>query len=334
MDRYLKNKKILFFSPAFFGYEQKIKDKYTELGAEVDMYDERSVTQAYQRAMLKVFPTLFDKKTEQYYFNILDQIKNNKYDYILFVRCDMPTKKVLKRYKKIFKDSFFCLHLWDSVSNIPGVTKKFKFFDYISSFDRNDCNTYFKLHFRPLFYCDEFRKLPKKVEECKYDLCFIGTIHSDRYKILKAIKKEAEDQKLRIYTYPYLQSHFIYTYYKATKKEFRDTHLQDFKYSSLSSNKISEIISDSRIVIDIQHPKQTGLTMRTLEMVGMGKKLMTTNSDIKQYDFYKSDNVTVIDRNNVKFPEDLTKEYRPLSKELYHKYSLEQWACEVINFEE
>ena len=74
--------------------------------------------------------------------------------------------------------------------------------------------------------------------------------------------------------------------------------------------------------------------MRTLEMVGMGKKLMTTNSDIKQYDFYRSDNVTVIDRNNVKFPEDLTKEYRPLSKELYHKYSLEQWACEVINFEE
>lgn len=196
--RMLKNKKILFFSPAFFGYELKIKNKMEELGAYVDMFDERSVSKSYQKAILKLNPNIFNRLTEEYYIKILNQIKHKSYDFILFIKCDMPTEKILNIYKNVFPNTLFCLHMWDSLRNIPNIDEKMKYFDYISSFDRKDCEVNDNIHFRPLFYCDEYRKNVEK-KDYVYDLCFIGTIHSDRYAVLKKIKQQAEEQGLSIY---------------------------------------------------------------------------------------------------------------------------------------
>ena len=141
-DSLIAGKRILFFAPAFFGYENKVRDKMISLGASVDAYDVRSVTKAYERALLKIDPYLFKKKTENYYTDILDSIRSREYDYVLFVKCDMPTEKVLTMYRSAFKNAKFCLHMWDSVKNIPHVVDKFRFFDYISSFDRFDSEQY------------------------------------------------------------------------------------------------------------------------------------------------------------------------------------------------
>ncbi|MCD8162804.1 MAG: hypothetical protein LUE09_05040, partial [Synergistaceae bacterium] len=71
----ISGKRVLFFAPVFFGYEQKIRNKFSELGADIDLFDERSVVKAYQRALLKIAPSIFNKITEKYYFEILDDIK-------------------------------------------------------------------------------------------------------------------------------------------------------------------------------------------------------------------------------------------------------------------
>ena len=100
----------------------------------------------------------------------------------------------------------------------------------------------------------------------------------------------------------------------------------------MSSNEIADVVEQSKIILDIQHPKQTGLTMRTIEMIGMNKKIMTTNETIKEYDFYNPNNIFVIDRNNIKLDTDFfDKQYVPIQKETYEKYSLEQWIKDVLS---
>jgi len=82
----------------------------------------------------------------------------------------------------------------------------------------------------------------------------------------------------------------------------------------------------SKIVIDIQHPNQTGLTMRTIEAIGSYTKILTTNHDIINYDFYNPNNVLIIDRNNPQFDNDFfSKPIVPYEKDLYYKYSIEGW---------
>lgn len=327
----LKGKKILFFSPAFFGYENKIKDKMTELGAIVDMFDERSVSKSWQKALLKVNPNIFNRRTEKYYFDILKKVSKKEYDYILFIKCDMPTKKVLIRYKEVFQNAKLCLHMWDSIKNIPNVQEKFQYFDHITSFDRYDCLNNERIKFRPLFYCDEYRKEIKTDQKYEYDLCFIGTIHSDRYKVLKEIEQKAQKMQKRLYIYPYIQSKFAYCFYKLVKKEFRKTRGSDFKFEKMTSKDIAQIVEQSKAIIDIQHPRQTGLTMRTIEMLGMNKKIITTNEDIANYDFYNPKNIQIISRSlwDINL-EELSGDFKALDEEIYEKYSIEEFIKDVL----
>lgn len=315
---------ILFFSPCFFGYEDKIANKMRELGAKVDAFDVRSVTKAWERALLKISPQIFDGKTEKYYADIISKVRKTKYDYVLFIKCDMPTERVLANFRNQFKNAKFCLHMWDSVRNIPNIKKKFKYFDYVSSFDRLDCRKYPNLHFRPLYYCDQYKKEPR-TEGFEYDLCFIGTIHSDRWKILREIKRQAEDRGLKIYYYLYLQSKFIYWFYKITKVDFRDAQISQFRFDKISSEEIAQKVDKSKVIIDIQHPGQNGLTIRIIEMLGMNKKLMTTNKDIVNYDFYNEANIQVIDRKKPYLAGVTEETYRKLDENIYNKYSLESW---------
>lgn len=296
-----------------------------EMGADVLLYNEMSVNSSIERAMLKLSPNLFKRKTEEYYNSILNKIENKSFDYVLFIDCEMPTISVLKNFRLKFKKAKFCLHLWDSLNNLKGVNEKFKFFDYITSFDKQDANKY-HIAFRPLFFCDEFRANSSTVP-MKYNLSFIGTIHSDRFKIIKKINDQIDD----FYVYPYLQSKFIYWFYKIVKSEFWDTHITDFKFKKLKSEKISKIVNKSIAVLDIQHPNQTGLTMRTLEMIGMKKKIITTNMNIMSYDIYNQNNICVIDRDNPIIPKNFLKSsYVDLEKEIYNNYSINQWIVDVL----
>ena len=55
------------------------------------------------------------------------------------------------------------------------------------------------------------------------------------------------------------------------------------------------IYSNSRCVLDSAQEGQMGLTIRVLEALGAKKKLITTNEDIVNYDFYNEENIYVYD---------------------------------------
>ncbi|MBE5861855.1 MAG: capsular biosynthesis protein CpsH [Lachnospiraceae bacterium] len=327
----ISGKKILFFSPAFFKYENMIADKMCEMGAEVDMYDVRSVTGAFQRALLKISPSIFGNRSLRYYEDIIKDNLHKDYDYILIVKCDMTPISILEKFRTVYPNAKLCLYLWDSISNIPGVLGKLHYFDTLHSFDLNDCEKYSNLKFRPLFFGDQFRKEVKE-GNYKYDISFLGTIHSDRYAVIRQIQKIAEKNNLNCYWFMYLQSKFIFYFYKLIHKEFRGVSAETFSFEKMLASDIAQVVDESRIILDIQHPKQTGLTMRTIEMIGMNKKLITTNDSIKNYDFYNENNICIIDRKNVTLPDNiLGGSYIALPDKIYEKYSIKNWILEVLS---
>ena len=327
----INSKRILLLAPAFFGYEKRIQKKMEEMGAIVDLYDERSVTSELDKAFLKVNPNFFAGKTEAYYNSIIDKHRDVQYDFIFIVKCEMITEPILKKLRTTYPNAVFCLYLWDSVKNIKGITAKFKYFDRILSFDSCDVKEYPIMKFRPLYYADEFKKELKKADIYKYDISFCGTIHSDRYSIIKEVLKYCNKYKLTYKTFCYLQSNFIYYFHRITKPEFCSTSISDFSFEKKSGSDIATIVDESKVILDIQHPNQTGLTQRTIEMIGMNKKLITTNVDIMNYDFYNPNNILVIPRKGFIIPIEFFKsKYEPLSDEIYKKYSIESWINDIL----
>lgn len=328
----MKKKKVLFFSPAFFGYEKAIVDKLIELNYEVDYFDERSITKNVEKALLKVVPSFFNNKSQKYYQLIFDKIKDKEYDIVFFIKGDSIPLDMLDKFRSHYSQSIFLLYLWDSIRNIKNIENKFLFFDKIYSFDNEDVKKNANLIFRPLFYIDEYKKDFSIKASYEYDISFCGTIHSDRYRVIKEISNFAKENYLKTMLYSFLQGKFIYYFYKFTKKEFFGTKISEFDFEKISGRRIAEIVDSSRVILDIQHPEQTGLTIRTIEMVGMHKKLITTNKEIAQYDFYNPKNICIIDRKNPKLPiEFFNSNYEPVSKEVYDNYSLESWIKEILN---
>ena len=63
------------------------------------------------------------------------------------------------------------------------------------------------------------------------------------------------------------------------------------------------------------------------------RKLVTTNSDIKNYDFYNENNILIYSEPiNLDSPF-FKNEYEELSDEMYEKYSLKNWLITMIGKE-
>jgi len=107
------------------------------------------------------------------------------------------------------------------------------------------------------------------------------------------------------------------------------------QFSSILSDKpitYSQYISEIKkngILLDICQKDQRAITMRVLESVVYSKKLITTNPEVKNFSFYKPENILIIDLTNLPGPEDLrdfiSKSFIPYSREELDEIGTEHW---------
>ena len=323
--------RILFIVPNFMGYDCAIKKALEKRGYIVDKYDDRPSNSFYAKAIIRVYKKMYYIYINNYYNEIKEKIKNNKYDIFLAVAIEAIPIWFIKKIRENNKNAYFVYYSWDSIFNKKGTNKFLPYFDKTFSFDRRDCENNSNINFRPLFYLNEYYKI-RHAKDFKYDLCIIGTAHSDRYSIIRKIINNIKDQNMSYFSYLYLNSRKLYFWLKITNSNFKHASISEFHYTTLKLSEIIYYISCSRIIIDIQHPKQTGLTMRTIEMLGARRKLITTNADIKMYDFYNPDNICIIDRNNPKIDIDfINKEYVDPDNSILYKYSIDGWLDDILN---
>ena len=327
---YLENKSVLLISPSFFGYEQSIKQRLSEISARVDYFDERPANTFWSKALVRIDRRFLSHHISQYYESIYQIIQNRIYDYVFVVNIEAMPISFLERVRKINPQAVFFLYMWDSISNKRNTVNYLSLFDRIFSFDRDDCKIYANIRFRPLFFLNEYKELAN-VSDYEYDFSFVGTAHSDRYALIRKIYVQICNLCMKSYWHLYLQDKKLFYWNKITNSAFLKAHLHDFQYRALLKSEVLDLVKKSRIIIDIQHPRQVGLTMRTIEILGARRKLITTNASIKDYDFYLDDNILVIDRENPIINREFCfKDYKPLDDHIYYKYSLDGWLEEIF----
>lgn len=323
----LEGKKVLFIAPKFFGYENEIKKKIEDLGAKVDYYDERIKNSLIDIALIRFYKGLISKRIDKYYTNIIE--KKEKYDYVFFIIPETITPELFDKLRQNQPNAEFILYMWDSFKNRKNATVLKDKFDTLYSFDSTDCSFDEKIKFKPLFYIDKFKITTESF--IKRDLYFFGTGHSDRYEFIKKIEDLLIKGKYNFHYYLYLRSRVFFWIKKLFDKSFKRARISEFNFIPLSFDQIVEQLKESRIIIDLNHPNQKGLTMRTIECLGAKKKLITTNSEVIDYDFYNENNIFVVDRNNPIISEEfLESPYMELEKNIYEKYSLENWLMDIF----
>ena len=329
MTNSIIGKKILFISPKYFGYETEIKKKLEEFGAIVDYYDERPSNSSIIKASIRINRRLISKIINNYYNGIIEKNRVVKYDYVFFIHVETPFCDILKRLRISNPEARYILYMWDSMLHRHNSLELSKYFDDVFTFDREDSIKY-NFHFRPLFYLNEYSETVNINPE--YDIIFIGTIHSDRYRIINEIRNQCKKMGLKSYWFLYMHNRLLFYKMKYSSINNLMADINDFSFKSLNKYDIIKLLQKSKVVVDIQHPENQGLTMRTLEVLALRKKLITTNNDVINYDIYNTNNIFIIKRNNPLIDKYfIESEYLPLQDDIYNRYSLDKWINDIFS---
>lgn len=287
----LKGKKILLIGIGFYDYEDEIKRKLISYGAVVS-YFSSSYNSIFKRLLDRLHLFFGEQYLSRHYLLKLISNLDGGADFVIIIKAENFMQVHIDELKKKNPNAKFLLYLWDSLERLYNKKLLLNNFKNIVTFDRLDSIKY-GLAFRPLFYRE---KNEIKLNDIEYDVSFVGFDHSNRYPIISKIKRQLENagKKYKIVLVNGKFSIFIGRYIThRIKKE----DIAIFKNENISYLQYMKIMGKSQAIIDISHPKQSGLTMRTIEVICNGKKLITTNKDIENYGLPK-DSYYIIDSAN------------------------------------
>lgn len=334
----LKDKRVLFIAPSFFGYENDIKKELEQLGAEVDYFDERPFNSSVAKILNRLnFKFFLKKEITNHYSNILKVCKQKKYDYLFVISPETMDKNFLTDVKATSAEMISILYMWDSFKNKSNARRLLSSFDRVYSFDQSDRLTskLLPINFLPLFYTRDFKAEDSLSKENTFTISFIGTVHSDRAPLVKKIIHQYKLLGQPTFCFFYCPSRLLFILKKILTSEYNFISYAEVSFEPMSKEKIRQIFTETGAVIDIQHPDQIGLTMRSIEMFGLNKKLVTTNVFISEYDFYDDSNILIIDRDNPVIPERfINSSYNLPNDSVYEKYSIESWLKEIFKSDE
>lgn len=319
--------KILLIGMPFYEYMDRIKREIClEMDAQVDVLVLQKLSNVFENILNKITRGKYlEKKDYIIQKKFFTKNYQTKYDYILAIVGRGINKKLFERFVSYQKKSKKILYLWDDINRINNYHHIKGFFDHIFSFDEEDCYNE-NLDFLPLFYCDDFSyKGEKKV----YDISCIGSLHSDRKKII--------DKMLSVFS---KEDYNWYALLKVTKLYFIRSFLKNKRirktefylgYKEIDMKKNAEILKRSKVVIDMPYVGQKGLSIRSIEALASEAKLITTNFSIKKYDFYNPCNIYIIDRENPLVDKEfINLPYHSIESNIVNQYSLSEWIKKIF----
>jgi len=103
-------------------------------------------------------------------------------------------------------------------------------------------------------------------------------------------------------------------------------------HNGISYQQNLDYARSSRILADFVISTHKGLSLRTFEAIGYRKKLITTNAEVKKYDFYHPSNIFIWDGETLDgLDEFIASPYQEIDPAIREKYSFGNWIRYVLN---
>lgn len=316
--------KITIFSFDLWGFNQKIAQELEKLGHDVNYVNSWTFKYKYPTVWLRIlnFFTKFflqrNLKKEIINKKIKEALTNNKVnsDIIFMVNPGYFSNDFSEEARKFTKK--LIAYNYDSLTRVP-LPKNYKeLFDEIYCFDDEDIiNNNFK-HATNFNYISN---IPLKTNhKSKYLAFAIQSVDKERMSILSKIADALDSQN---------QHNYLFLIKDKPSKKVNKNIV--FFSENKSLNEVENLTKDSFILIDIVRENQRGLSFRFFEAMAYQKKIITTNKNILNYDFYNPQNILIINESDIKIPEEFLKTpYIPLSEDLFEKYTLQSWVKNIF----
>ena len=323
-----KSARVLLVSPLTFSYHVAICEALQQIGCEPTWWNDKASTSTAYKIALRLLPGLTRRWTQSHFLRLIDGLPSGSVDHVLVIKGEGLSASTVAHLRARQPRATVGLYLWDSVENVKGARSIAPLFDAISSFDPVDAREN-GWHYRPLFARQVALSAPEQAHK-DFDWCFIGTIHSDRHKVITRLRRAVGPQ--RSFVFAYFQSPLVLRVRKLFDWTLWSAPDGTLSTVPMPAAEVAAVIARSRAVLDIEHPRQRGLTMRTIETLLTGKKLLSTNQHLVDCDLYDASRAQLIDRNAPTLHQSfLDAPVLPAPSELRARYTCESWIAELLD---
>ena len=314
---------ILFFSPTFYQYGNRISRGMTRLGNDVRHFEYCS-TWYYKACSLFGMNTLCNLIKKYFFKKLIKIIKREgrSYNRVIVIRGSEMPDSFYAFLKHEFPKAKFVLYLWDDLQFDKGEFRVFSYFDKVYSYSLPDCNSFpeYRMRFRPMFFDDS---IDWETTIKHNDLLFIASYKPSRFTFLKTI----------LSNYPNLKTVAILrcSFFTFIKDISHLRFISSFRFFSIPYIKMIGLLQKSRACIELPHPGQSAITTRPVEALRARTKLITTLEAIKSYDFYNPNNILVINQDNPVIDIGwLNTPFEDISSDIISRYSLTSFISDLL----
>ena len=248
----------------------------------------------------------------------LKNLPQKKFDYCLIIRGDLIPEFVINHARSI-SNKMVDFQL-DGLSVSSKILDYQKYFDRIFVFDPEDVKKYPEaaLHFLPNCYFGE----PDFSIPSEIDLLYIGQYLDERNVQLKNLHQYLEEHQLSYTSHTSL--------YRG--RCFEPLHPKVLQHKTSTSYEGNlDFVKKSKIIIDFKRKEHNGLSLRIFEAMQYGKKIITDNVSVKNYEFYHPNNIFVTDFVHLDgILEFIQKPYHPLPETLIEQYGFKNWIKVIL----
>lgn len=323
--------RVLLVSPLTFSYHVTICDALRKIGFDPIWWNDKAGTSTLYKLALRLLPGLTRLVTEKHFIEQIDQMPANSVNHIILIKAEGMTARVVRHLRARHPHASLGIHLWDGKENVNGIDRLVPLADAVSSFDPVDAREN-GWNYRPLFA----RNVAMSAAGCEskvFDWCFIGTIHSDRHRVISRLRKETGGAS-RSFVFAYFQSPMVLKLRKLIDWTLWSAPKGTLSTTPMAAADVARITAQSRTVLDVEHPRQRGLTMRTIETLLSGNKLLTTNQRLLESDLFDASRAQIIDRSVPRIDQAfLSQTVKPIPQEMRYRYSCEAWVKELIDIQ-
>jgi hypothetical protein len=246
-----------------------------------------------------------------------DDLESSSIVILFDITIDLYFCKLLSKYYS--NNKRLIIFNWN-IKNISQISFQKSLNFELWTFDKNDCQNYNIKYNKTFMAASIIPSVRTDIEIIKQDVFFIGS-DKGRYKKLMEIKNLLETLSLSVkMIITELVESDNCNKISSTPMEYRDVLL--------------EIIM-SRCILDVPLDGQEGITQREMEALYFNKKLITTNRNVKNRDYYNPNNIYIIDSSNSH--DDMSNFFNlpnvSVEKDVKNSYSVESWLQRFIQYQ-
>ena len=275
---------LLFIGLDYHTYTRSIIAEMEALGASVTYVDIQPRNLLFKVVRTAARPG-YEKYLKLHHAAAIRASEAVAYDKVVFLQAHQISLENLARLREVQNGAEFTLYNWDALTT-HDYRPQAPYFDRVLTFDRRDAKTH-GYGYLPLF-CQRWMQDLRRDRVQAGTLFMVGNIVKPaRYTAVHAFCTYCDEMDLTFRQHlkitPVVWAELIGTGVRPTGVKLR----------SINDKVFREMVETSLAVFDFTNHAQSGQTMRMMESLCTGKKIITNNAWVKHEPFYGPDRIHI-----------------------------------------